>query len=767
MNAAFAYAPPPVPQLRPVGVDVETHKIQRGNLTPPLVCVSEATRTGQTFDNNLYLRDHGGLAVFRRLLYDPTALIVIHNAPFDLGVACNEEPSLIFPIFDAFAEGRICCTITRQKLIDIAFGMRKFRRYAGKVTKATYDLGELIALYYNEVVQKKDTWRTSYALLDNIPLERWPPSAKLYAMYDAVLHTRAWEAQEHLIEKAFGGELPNQLEQQRTNWVLHLMSIWGIRAEKSRVDYFVKHCEEEIGKMRERLCETCIRCGESREQHNDIYCAGLPREEGDVDPPGFKNTGIFRLENKQYVRTMVEIRRRVVTSFTRRGLQVPMTDPSPRFPGGQVSTDKDTLEQTDDPYLHVLAESMTFDKHLKQWGPVLRAAVVRPVCCRYEILVETGRTASSGSEGQDGTNIQNPPRKGDVRPAIIPRAGWVFCSTDADTIELRAQAQNCLELVGWSKMAEAIVDQFRNGGPDLHERLAGNLVGVPAIDVQQRRRAGDVEMGEARQFSKVPGFGLWGGLGAETLVAYAAAQLSRKMHKRWFGLTREEQIKKARWIREVWFDTWPEAYPYFDIVGKQIDRKKGYGTIQQLMSRRIRGEVRFTAAANGYFQGRVADAMKEVLWRLGYECYTGRCSTCWARGCEACNDTGQSVLFGSRLSMFLHDEPILEHPEATVAVRAERQRQIMVEVLNRWMPDVPCTSSAVLMRRWQKGAEPGFLCGCGKLNGKKRCACGGVGQLVPVKPIKILSGVDDEGKEQFKVQWIHDDGNEEPMAVAA
>jgi hypothetical protein len=38
--------------------------------------------------------------------------------------------------------------------------------------------------------------------------------------------------------------------------------------------------------------------------------------------------------------------------------------------------------------------------------------------------------------------------------------------------------------------------------------------------------------------------------------------------------------------------------------------------------------------------------------------------------------------------------------------RAERQRVIVVECLTRWMPDIPCTSTAVTMRRWQKAAEP-------------------------------------------------------------
>lgn len=397
-------------QLLPVGVDSETALIQAGNLTPPLSCVSVAVRDpAGGFAASLYNYVDGS-AFYRRTLADPDKLLVIHNAPFDLGVACNEDPELIFAVFDAFLSGHVYCTIVVQKLIDIALGMRKYRRVDGRNIKTNYGLDDLIMLYFNEIVEKKDTWRLSYGLLRNYPISEWPAKAREYAIKDAVLHLRLFEAQQNVIKNMFGGYLPNQLEQQRANWVLHLMSMWGIRAEKSRVDYFIKHCEEEILKMHQALLY-CLHCGQPRKAHVPGYVCN------------FENTGIFREERGgKIVRTMEEIRRRVIESCNRRGVQVPMTDPSPNFPGGQVVTDKDTLQLCDDdPHLGVLAESMTFAKHLGQWGPVLRAAQERPICCRYEVLVETGRTACSGSEGQEGTNIQNPPRKGDVRPSIIPR----------------------------------------------------------------------------------------------------------------------------------------------------------------------------------------------------------------------------------------------------------------------------------------------------------------------------------------------------------
>ena len=723
---------PPLP-LVPIGVDSETALILPGNLAPALVCVSTAERAANDFQTNLYLRDDG-LSFYHRVLEDSSRLLVIHNASFDLAVACNEDAALVPKVFDAYAEGRVCCTITLQKVIDVALGMRKFRRYGEpqRVAKTTYFLADLILLYCDEQVAKADTWRKSYALLQGVPLSEWPPSAKRYAIYDAVLHLRLYEAQQALIAHTFGGDLPDQVPQQQAAWALHLMGMWGVRAEKAAVEKFIAHCRVEIDKMHRDLDGTGIFKPRYRCRGKCLHRADEPWQ---VCPSC--GGSWCRLNPEAGSRSMKEIRRRVVEACGRLQIAVPMTDPSDTFPEGQVQTDKEALEQTDDVALHVLAAQMTFEKHLGQWGPVCEAAVERPVCARYDVLVETGRTSCSGSEGQEGTNFQNPPRKGDVRPCFIPRKGWVFASTDADVIELRAQAQNCLEMFGWSKMAEALWDQHKNGGPDLHVRLGANLVGVTAEELDRRKKDGDAEAGEARQFAKIPGYGLWGGLGPETLVFYAAAQVSKATHRKWFGETRAEQIAKATWIREVWFETWPEARIYFKKVGGMIP-KGGDGVIQQLMSGRIRGGVRFTAAANGFFQGRVADAMKDVLFHLANECYTARCATKHAHGGSSlCTIQGRSVLGGSRPMLFLHDEPILEHPEdGSESDRAERQRQVVVEGLSRWMPDIPCTSQAVLMRRWQKGAEPLFV----------------GGKLVPVCPEKVVV----DGK--IRVRWMHDFG---------
>jgi len=734
--------PPPPPQI--IGVDSETALIQAGLLTPPLVCVSTAQRCGpgaMDFATGL-MNWSDGIEFYRRTLSDQNSIIIIHNAAFDLTTAVSEDQQHIHPfmtaagedlsllplVFDAIDQGRVICTVTLQKLIDVALGQRKFRRYRGRVVKSAYYLKDLIDMYYEEVVEKEDTWRMSYYFLRDLPVEKWPPNARRYAIYDAVLHLRLFEAQQRLIKEKWG-ELPNQVEQQRANFVLALMSMWGMRAEQAAVDVFVKHCQEQIDKMREALAETNI-----------------------LRPDGS--------------RFMEEIKRRIIESFRRKSMNVPMTPPSAKYPHGQVRTNEDTLRLTDDPKLHVLAATLTFQKHLGQWGPVVRAAVKRPVCCRYNVIVDNGRTSCSGGENQESTNIQNPPRRGDVRPCFIPRRGWLYASTDADTVEMRANAQNAVELVGWSRMADALWDQYSNGGPDLHVRLAANVASITKEEAHELHKSGDAAFKNTRQMSKHGNFAFLGGAGGRRFAGMAhgfGLALTQtyntsyevlgdacpvfmeendpetgkpKIVTRWVSF--EAEVERALLIKEMFLETWPEERIIFKLVKQHLDKSD---VAKQLMSNRIRGDCTFTSLSNSLFSGRVADSMKEILWKLAIECYLGRCTSRHIHGgSNLCTHVGRSILFGSRPIAFLHDEPIVEHPEdGSESDRADRQQQIMVEGLTKWMPDVPCTSSAVLTRRWQKGAEPL------RIDGK----------LVPVKPLKV----------DGKVKWVRDEG--EVSSVAA
>lgn len=746
-------------------VDSETHLISPGCLAPRAVCYSTAERVPERgIVTNLVLRDDG-LPILHDVLTKPWFILVGANLPYDFGVACAEDPSLVPLVFDAYAAGRVSCVQTLQKLMDVALGMRKWRRIGGRVERASYGLDDLVQLYFGEHMEKVDTWRLRYSELDGVPIEEWPEDAKTYAIGDAVQALRVREAQEKEIVELWG-ELPNQAEQQRAAWALHLMSMWGVRADRFGVEKFEASCREHIAKMHSVLIDRCQHCSALLEDHDDEGCRDAQLAAADdatklakaQERDGrWENSGIFRREKrckakgcglkladhvgvdcpgKFTSRSIREIQRRIVEGCARLQVQVPMTDPSTKFPQGQVQTDRDAilLVAEEDPLLVVLSDEMVFQKMYDQWGPVGRAAVERPVCPRYNVLVDTGRTSCSGDREQKSSNFQNPNRKGDVRQMFVPRPGWVFLSTDADAVEGRGHAQDCLDMGIRSRMAEAFVEQAQSGGPDIHEILGASIIGVSPFVVQQGVREGDKACEEARQFAKVPQYGFIGGLGADAFVAYAAGMIDYEEFVKWFGGEPGKQRRRGKEIREAWFAAWPENRAYFERIGEMLRPfPRGEGVVRHFMSGRIRGGSRFTGTANGFMQGRVADAMKDVLWNLATECYTGRCTSVHQHGGSAtCTHEGLSVMHGSRPNFFLHDEPITEvREDGLESDRATRQQQIMVENLQKWMPAIPCSSTPVLMRRWHKGVKPV------KVNGR----------LVPSRPVK-----DDAGK----TRWVHD-----------
>lgn len=718
--------------------DTETHLISAGCLAPKMVCLSAAER-GSTAEltTELVLRPTGMMILRQRLESD--AILVGANLPFDFGVACAEDPALVPLVFDAYAAGRAQCVQTLQKLMDVALGMRKWRRVNGRAMRATYALADLVELYFGRKLEKLDTWRLRYSELDGVPIEEWPQDTKDYAIGDAVEALLVREAQDKEIAELWG-ELPNQAEQQRAAWALYLMSMWGVRADRVGVDKFEASCREHIAKMHDTLINRCQHCGDYPDEHDDAECSNKA-----FAPSGiFQRSGRCRLcgmtvkmhakrgggchGDFDVSRVMAEIKRRIVAGCEKAGVQVPTTDK------GNVQTDRDAVLLTDDPMLHVLSEEMVFSKQFDQWGPVGRAAMTRPVCPRYNVLVDTGRTSCSGDKEQQSSNFQNPNRKGDVRQMFVPRAGWIFLSTDADAVEGRGHAQDCIDMGIRSRMAEAFVEQAQSGGPDIHEILGASIIGVDPDLVQRGVRDNDKDCEEARQFAKVPQYGFIGGLGADAFVAYAAGMLDYDAFIKWFGGDPSKQARRAKEIREAWFSAWPENREYFNHISAMLKPfPRGEGVVRHFGSGRIRGGSRFTGTANGFMQGRVADAMKDVLWNLAVECYTGRCTLAHQHGgSSTCTHEGNSVMFGSRPNFFLHDEPITEvREDGLEAYRATRQQEIMVENLQKWMPAIPCSSTPVLMRRWIKGAKPVKV----------------GGRLVPSKLFK-----GDDGK----TRWVHD-----------
>lgn len=685
--------------MRKIAFDVETHLIQPGMIFPKLVCVSISD--GQTHD--LFLAGLG-LREMLRHLQDRNTQIIGHNVSFDLGVICAEaidqgyDPHWVMElVFNAYQEDRIVDTMIRTMLVDIAEG--KFQEIDGQRRGKAYGLDLLSDRWLKTSITKKsysrkdaaqasaNSWRLHYAALENVPLAQWPKDAYDYALEDAVV---TWKINEAITAWAIAegqanGIIPDEFRQTRAAWVLHLIGGWGVRID-----------EELVKTVRENL----------EAQRKASYAI--------MDAWGvFKKDklGNFKLTKKgARQKDMKRLKELIADGYAQQGELPPMTEGRVDRKTGQrvpeVGTSADVARESGHPAAMAYADVASADKLLNTYVPILeRGKNGLPVTSNPNVLVASGRTSWTNP------NWQNPPRVGGIRECVKARPGHVLVGADLDTVELRALAQSCLEILGYSEMAAALLR-----GEDLHLALAADILGIDYQTALARYNAGDPVVSEMRQTAKKINFGLPGGMGApkfaitcinddNPLITDPNAPLS-------------EHIEKAKFYREAWFKKWIEMRAYLknagDITGDFGDRM-----IEQPWSGRIRGGLDYCSCANTYFQGRVADGTKLALWRVAYACYVDK----------------SSPLYGSRIVLFLHDEIILEVPEANTDAAAKELVKLMCAAVQEVIPDIPITSTACAMRRWWKGCKPVFVNGL----------------LVPSKPFKDASG---------KTKWTHDTGEE-------
>jgi len=149
---------------------------------------------------------------------------------------------------------------------------------------------------------------------------------------------------------------------------------------------------------------------------------------------------------------------------------------------------------------------------------------------------------------------------------------------------------------------------------------------------------------------------------------------------------------------------WPHLREVFS-PGQQLSP----GEIMQHWSGRIRGGLDFCAAANGFFQGLLADISKEAYFQVCRECYDRS-----YRVPEYLHENskksryagGQSPLFGSKAIGFFHDEFLNEHPVSVASDAARRVAEVMVDKM-RWICPDYADAAAVdptLMWCWSKNA---------------------------------------------------------------
>lgn len=709
--------------MRFVAVDSETFLIEPGILAPTLVCVSTAERVGTQVFDALY--DHvDGVELVRQLLLDPNVTLIFHNGSFDLAVFCRENPALISLVFKALAQRRIRDTQTAEQLLMIKRGDMSYENIevenededdltggddaddgessAWKRVKKNYGLAALSERYRKVKLDKGEDdedggARMTYGPLRGVPIAQWPEKHVTYAKGDAVATLEIHELQrdgqpENMVS-------PDEGMQVAAAFALHLCAAWGVRTDADALDAL----ETKLNRIQDGLGIRLLRSGLLRPK----------REKGKI----------------KLSRNMKAIKDVVSAAYASRGLSVPMTTPKNPKAIPQVSTSKDTLEgaarfsypedvkvddrsswlaghtvkakdreipgldlddflervKGDDSHAQSLEPLVAFANCQKILGTYVKPmwlGVTMPMNSRPNVLVETGRTSWGAMtlkrpEGKIklGTNLQNFPRMPGVRECVVARDGYLLCSVDYESIELRTLAQAILRIVGRSTLAA----RYQNDpNYDPHTSFAARMLGLTYAEAMKRKKAEDKEVKKHRQLAKCPNFGYPGGMGPAKLVVYAWKNYGIKIS--------EEEAKR---LRDLWFAENPEMRDYFAHVTNIVDNG---GTFRQIGSGRIRGQCMFCDGCNGYFQGLAADGGKCALFSVSAECYADP----------------DSVLFGSRPVAFIHDEIIAEVPEALGHECAMRIVEIMEREMTRFVPDVPVKAAPALMRSWLKAAEAAY-----------------------------------------------------------
>ena len=320
-------------------------------------------------------------------------------------------------------------------------------------------------------------------------------------------------------------------------------------------------------------------------------------------------------------------------------LQLPVVK---KTAGGAPSTDEEVLQKLaeDYPLPKLLLDYRSLAK-LKSTYTDKLPKMVNPATGRVhtnygQAIAVTGRLSSNDP------NLQNiPVRTAEgrrIREAFVPSPGNLIVSADYSQIELRIMAHLSED--------PAMLRAFASG-EDIHRATAAEIFGVPleAVEAEQRRAAKVINFGLIYGMSV---FGLAGNLGVER----SAAQMYMDKY-----FTRFAGVKR-----------------YMDDIRQQA---KSHGFVETVFGRRLwlpeinspngpRRQAAERAAINAPMQGTAADLIKLAM--------------------VAVQDWLEREQLGTLMVMQVHDELVLDVPQAELALVKEKLPQLMAGVATLKVP---------------------------------------------------------------------------------
>lgn len=448
-----------------VAFDTETHLIARGLLAPPLVCGSIARQgaAGRLLDKATTREAFDYLTGDR--------VIVGANVAFDMLVmaadAARRGIDLMPAIFAAYEEGRVFDVQVAEALHAIAEDTLNKDPFTGKnltdpITgrPARYSLAVCTWLVLGRKDAKEnDEWRLRYAELEDVPIEQWPETARIYPVDDA----------ENTLEVALAqtGHVPHiaphdwvhrsgtdfacsrcsvslndrgdsrgcaktaprrnlhcHADEVYTSWALHLGAAWGLRTDKAAIDALeaaaLKGREAAAPKFKEL---GFIRADGTENQAKVREAVALAYGSDPLSACSYT----FEVDNADGTKRTLGCKDGRIPSTTSKtkgatktcpacngtgleiGPHVPRTDATEKFPFGQIQIGRDTLTESGNETLMAYGQSQEDDKVLDLYVPELRKGQDGAVCLRPNNPLETARVSYTG--GPDVFGI----------PQVMPR----------------------------------------------------------------------------------------------------------------------------------------------------------------------------------------------------------------------------------------------------------------------------------------------------------------------------------------------------------
>jgi DNA polymerase I-like protein with 3'-5' exonuclease and polymerase domains len=634
------------------------------------------------------------------------AHFIAHNASFDFAVirAALRDPIAWVEVAD---QGRLHDTM----ILDALIRLGRDDSYP-----QSRDLGTLAKVYLGVVINKDDPFRLRYAELLDLPWELADPGFFSYAIKDAIVTRKLWDVLSAIASdliKPFAEELLpgassrfgllTESLQVRGAIALSQIERNGIALDQLQVEATKTKLSAEVERLIEQLqqmeaTEGLFKLSKSRSLI--LTASGKP------------STNQAKL---------IELLEAIAEDLDLE--DVPRTGKTNKI-SSSIKFWGQYAERS--PFLSLWVQLEEVAK-LCQFFAGLKTDRIHP---RYTTLVRTGRSSCHGP------NIQQLPRAGGFREMIVPSPGSFFLGIDYAAIELRTLAAVCESRYGRSQLADVI-----KKGIDPHSFTASMFEGVSLEDFAKLPNRKQL-----RQQAKALNFGIPGGLGAASLVSYAAAtygvtmtieqassfrdRLIREVYSELSEYLKDDPVAalahnlktsafrvrscfdtdgalgaakriiagkgKASgagygeaFVDRVWetLKTLNENRKLSDLIknreaGDQLSRDLFFSPVAT-MTGRLRGKVGFAQSRNTPFQGLAADGAKLALWGL--------------------------YRAGFRAVAFVHDEVLIELPiDADHTEQARRIDRILCETMEELTGSVPVACEFALSDRWYKAAEAVF-----------------------------------------------------------